>query len=69
MRDTAPAPTIPDASTGYWKFTQHRVAQAARIGRGGASEGFVSSLDPDASSREGKKIAPEDAVRVQLFDV
>lgn len=64
LHDSAPAPTIPGATNGYWRFTRNAVLQGKRTARAGA--GLVTDLDPDAVNREGadgKGLTPDDAVR------
>lgn len=62
LQETAPAPTPPEANTGYWKFTKHTIMQGVRTGHG-QREGLVSEMDPDAINRgEGAALAPDDAV-------
>ena len=34
LHDTAPDPRLPEAATGYWKFTHLRLQQARRMGMG-----------------------------------
>jgi hypothetical protein len=67
LHDTAPPPPRPDASTGYWRFTKHRVTQGLRMGNAGrAAENVVREMDPDAVVREaqiGRSLAGDDAVR------
>ena len=58
LHETAPSPSNPEATTGYWKFTKHGVMQTLRTtGRDG---GLVKAMDPDAPNREGKTLAPDD---------
>jgi nuclear pore complex protein Nup107 len=67
LHDTAPPPPHPDASTGYWRFTKHRVTQGLRtVNIGRAAENVVREMDPDAVVREaeiGRSLAADDAVR------
>ncbi|KAG7092946.1 hypothetical protein E1B28_009248 [Marasmius oreades] len=61
LQETAPSPAHPEATTGYWKFTKHNVTQAMRLG-GGARDGLVKELDPDAVNREdGRGLVADDA--------
>ncbi|KZT29989.1 hypothetical protein NEOLEDRAFT_1126698 [Neolentinus lepideus HHB14362 ss-1] len=61
LQETAPQPQPPEAATGYWRYTKHRLAQAARTGNKKDVEGLVAHLDPDAASREeGKSLAGDD---------
>jgi nuclear pore complex protein Nup107 len=69
LQEIAPLPSVPEASTGYWKFTKYNVMQALRTGKannnasGGKEGGLVKEMDPDVVSREiGKTLAPDDAV-------
>lgn len=63
LHDTAPQPHHPEATTGYWKFTQHSVMQALRTGSG--RDGLVKEMDPDAPNRdEGRTLAADDAVSI-----
>ena len=67
LHETAPPPPRPDASTGYWRFTKHRVTQGRWTGNTGrAAENVVREMDPDAVVREaeiGHSLAGDDAVR------
>ncbi|KAH9971849.1 nuclear pore protein 84/107 [Lactifluus volemus] len=55
LHDTAPPPPHPDASTGYWRFTKHRVTQGLRtVNIGRAAENVVREMDPDAVVREAE---------------
>ena len=67
LHETAPPPPRPDASTGYWRFTKHRVMQGRWTGNTGrAAENVVQEMDPDAVVREaeiGRSLAGDDAVR------
>ncbi|KAF5320046.1 hypothetical protein D9611_010388 [Ephemerocybe angulata] len=61
LQDTAPTPPIPEATTGYWKFTKHNVLQGMRSGNT-YRDGLVKELDPDAPNREeGRALASDDA--------
>ncbi|TEB19903.1 hypothetical protein FA13DRAFT_1820574 [Coprinellus micaceus] len=61
LHDTAPSPPVPDATTGYWKYTKHTVLQGMRSG-GAYRDGLVRELDPDAPNREeGRALASDDA--------
>ena len=66
LHETAPPPPRPDASTGYWRFTKHRVTQGRWTGNTGrAAENVVREMDPDAVVREaeiGRSLAGDDAV-------
>jgi len=65
LHDTAPPPPHPDASTGYWRFTKHRVTQ----GLWTAADSVVREMDPDSVMREaeiGRSLAADDAVRDDL---
>ncbi|KAI0723479.1 nuclear pore protein 84/107 [Earliella scabrosa] len=62
LHDSAPQPTTPGATNGYWRFTRNAVLQGKRTGRLGA--GLVTELDPDAVNRDGedgKGLTPDDA--------
>ncbi|KZP13590.1 hypothetical protein FIBSPDRAFT_797582 [Athelia psychrophila] len=60
LHETAPSPHHPEATMGYWKFTQHGIMQAKRTGKG--REGLVKHMDPDAVGREeGRGLAVDDA--------
>ncbi|KAF8631636.1 hypothetical protein AX15_002275 [Amanita polypyramis BW_CC] len=48
LHDTAPSPSIPEATTGYLNFTKHAVMQDKRLGRKSTT---VEHLDPDAPTR------------------
>ena len=67
LHDTAPPPPHPDASTGYWRFTKHRVTQGLWTGNTGrAADSVVREMDPDSVVREaeiGRSLAADDAVR------
>lgn len=73
LHDTAPPPPRPDASTGYWRFTKHRVTQGRWTGNTGrTAENVVREMDPDAVVREaeiGRSLAGDDAVRFSSFIV
>ncbi|THH14665.1 hypothetical protein EW146_g5692 [Bondarzewia mesenterica] len=61
LHETAPQPPQPEATTGYWKFTKHRVMQVLRTGSRGW-DGLVKEMDPDSVGREeGKALAADDA--------
>ncbi|KAI0259467.1 nuclear pore protein 84/107 [Gloeopeniophorella convolvens] len=64
LHDTAPPPPHPDASTGYWRFTKHRVMQNLRTGNTGrTADNVVHEMDPDAVVREagsGRSLAADD---------
>ncbi|THU96793.1 hypothetical protein K435DRAFT_754578 [Dendrothele bispora CBS 962.96] len=61
LQETAPTPSHPEATTGYWKFTKHNVMQALRTGAG-SRDGLVKEMDPDAVNREdGRSLAADDA--------
>ncbi|KAF7323271.1 Nuclear pore complex protein [Mycena chlorophos] len=61
LQDSAPLPSHPEATTGYWKFTKHGVMQARRMGGGSARDGLVREMDPDAVNREdGRGLAADD---------
>lgn len=63
LQETAPPPQHPEATTGYWKFTKHAVMQSLRIGSGGARDGLVKDMDPDAVNRgDGRMLAADDTV-------
>ena len=70
LHDTAPPPPHPDASTGYWRFTKHRVTQGLWTGNTGrAADSLVRTMDPDSVVREaeiGHSLAADDAVRDDL---
>jgi hypothetical protein len=70
LHDTAPPPPHPDASTGYWRFTKHRVTQGLWTGNTGrAADSVVREMDPDSVVREaeaGRSLAADDAVRYDL---
>lgn len=70
LHDTAPPPPRPDASTGYWRFTKHRVTQGLWTGNTGrAADSVVREMDPDSVVREaeaGRSLAADDAVRYDL---
>ncbi|CAK5283093.1 unnamed protein product [Mycena citricolor] len=60
LQDTAPEPTHPEASTGYWKFTKHGVMQGLRMG-GVVRDGLIKEMDPDAVNRgDGRMLAADD---------
>ncbi|KAH9976532.1 nuclear pore protein 84/107 [Russula compacta] len=65
LHDTAPPPPRPDVSTGYWRFTKHRVTQGRWTGNTGrAAENVVREMDADAVVREaeiGHSLAGDDA--------
>jgi nuclear pore complex protein Nup107 len=64
LQDTALRPPPSHAGNGYWRLTQRALEQRARAGEQGRSTGgIVEHLDPDAESREGRSIVPDDAVR------
>ena len=73
LHDTAPPPPRPDASTGYWRFTKHRVTQGRWTGNTGrAAENVVREMDPDAVVREaeiGRSLAGDDAVRALIVSL
>jgi nuclear pore complex protein Nup107 len=62
LQETAPAPSPPEANTGYWKFTKHTVMQSLRTGNP-QRDGLVTEMDPDAVNRgDGATLAADDAV-------
>ena len=64
LHDTAPSPPVPDAATGYWKFTKYQLMQALRTGNRMQSDGLVREMDPDAPNRDDARgLASDDAVR------
>jgi nuclear pore complex protein Nup107 len=71
LHDTAPPPPHPDASTGYWRLTKHRVTLGlwtGNVGRG--AENVVREMDPDAVVREaeiGRSLAADDAVSNSFY--
>jgi nuclear pore complex protein Nup107 len=66
LQETAPTPSHPEATTGYWKFTKHSVMQALRTGAG-SRDGLVKEMDPDAVNREdGRSLAADDTVSDDL---
>lgn len=65
LHDTAPPPPVPDAATGYWKFTKYQLMQALRTGNRMQSDGLVREMDPDAPNRDDTRgLAADDAVRI-----
>ena len=65
LHDTAPPPPVPDAATGYWKFTKYQLMQALRTGNRMQSDGLVREMDPDAPNRDDARgLAADDAVRI-----
>ncbi len=70
LHDDAPAPRLPEATTGYWNFTKHRLLQGLRTGNKKEIETLVSELDPDAVNRDdGKVLAGDDAVCQMLINI
>ena len=68
LHDCAPAPIVPEAANGYWKFTKHRLTQAQRTGNRKDVETLVQELDPDAVNRDDVRVlAADDAVSVVMF--
>lgn len=62
LHDTAPHPSLPEANTGYWKFTKHTIMQNIRTGHANR-DGLISEMDPDAVNRgDGAGLAADDAV-------
>lgn len=70
LHDNAPAPTPPEAATGYWKFTRLRLEQSLRLGKNADVDKLVTELDPDAPNREdnGRVLAADDAVSCSSFN-
>lgn len=67
LHDTAPPPPVPDAATGYWKFTKYQLMQALRTGNRMQSDGLVREMDPDAPNRDDTRgLAADDAVRTPV---
>ena len=65
LHDTAPPPPVPDAATGYWKFTKYQLMQALRTGNRMQSDGLVREMDPDAPNRDDTRgLAADDSVRI-----
>jgi nuclear pore complex protein Nup107 len=63
LQDSAPPPQHPEATTGYWKFTKHSIMQSLRLAGGGARDGLVKEMDPDAVNRgDGRMLASDDTV-------
>lgn len=64
LHETAPPPPVPDAATGYWRFTKYQLMQALRTGNRMQSDGLVREMDPDAPNRDDARgLAADDAVR------
>ena len=62
LQETAPAPSPPEANTGYWKFTKHTIMQSLRTGHA-QRDGLVTEMDPDAVNRgNGAALAADDTV-------
>ncbi|KIM43977.1 hypothetical protein M413DRAFT_68391 [Hebeloma cylindrosporum] len=60
LQETAPAPSPPEANTGYWKFTKHTIMQSLRTGHA-QRDGMVTEMDPDAVNRgNGAALAADD---------
>ena len=71
LHDCAPPPHLPEATTGYWKFTKHRLLQGLRTGNKRELDPLVTELDPDAPNRSdnGKGLSPDDTVGyILLYD-
>lgn len=67
LHDTAPPPPVPDAATGYWKFTKYQLMHALRTGNRMQSDGLAREMDPDAPNRDDTRgLAADDAVRIVL---
>ena len=67
LHDTAPPPPVPDAATGYWKFTKYQLMQALRTGNRMQSDGLAREMDPDAPNRDDSRgLAADDAVCIFL---
>ncbi|KAF8900838.1 nuclear pore protein 84/107 [Gymnopilus junonius] len=61
LQETAPTPSLPEANTGYWKFTKHTIMQGIRTGQG-PRDGLVQEMDPDAVNKgDGAGLAADDA--------
>ncbi|KAF9530797.1 nuclear pore complex protein [Crepidotus variabilis] len=61
LHETAPPPPLPEATTGYWKFTKHTILQGLRTGHAN-KDGLVLEMDPDAVNRgDGAGLAADDA--------
>ena len=62
LHETAPPPVLPEANTGYCKFTKHTIIQGIQTGHA-HREGLVSEMDPDSVNRDGgARLAADDAV-------
>lgn len=69
LHDTAPTPPIPEATTGYLRFTKHSLMQSLRTSSR-ARDGLVHEMDPDAAHREdGRAFAPDDANHEKALNV
>ena len=67
LQEAAPAPALPEATNGYWKFTKHTVMQNLRTGHG-PREGLVSEMDPDAVNRgDGAALVADDATYEKML--
>jgi nuclear pore complex protein Nup107 len=55
---------MPEATTGYRKFTTYGLMQGIRSGKAmGMGTGVLGTVDPDATTREkGASLAPDDTV-------
>ncbi|KIL59037.1 hypothetical protein M378DRAFT_169919 [Amanita muscaria Koide BX008] len=63
LHDTAPQPSVPEATTGYLNFTKHAVMQEKRLGRK-TNNTVPDYLDPDATNRSASaqvQLASDDA--------
>ncbi|TFY66386.1 hypothetical protein EVG20_g4703 [Dentipellis fragilis] len=59
LHETAPNPALPEATTGYWKFTKHYIMQNLRRGKLD-DDSVPSDLDPDAPQRTCRDLAGDD---------
>ena len=67
LEEIAPSLNAIQARKGYWPQTLVQIRESARIQKGGLSQGneFVTKMDPDAPTRQGRRLVSEDQTHDQ----
>jgi hypothetical protein len=70
LEEIAPSSHALEPRKNYLAHTIKEIKDHQRMKKGGLAgkaHDIVSAIDPDAKTREGKPVAPEDAVTFSLF--